>query len=169
MRTIDFAPIENLVMTNGVGDASITACVVAQAAIIEQLQQGKAIKATDYLDCACPLLRTFAIALNDISWWDSDAERTAVLRPLIPALLDSRVGPLAMSQRARLASDFSAIAAKYAAESAAESAESAAKYAAKSAAEYAAKYAEHAAEMRMLRGELLKCFWDCESIKDEVA
>ena len=93
-------------MGNGVGNATVnggihgdTACLVAQAAILDALRQGKKIdKPTDELACACPLLRRMAIAGNDAKWWKDYQERTEVLQPLIPLLLGSR-GDLALTKR----------------------------------------------------------------------
>ena len=175
MRFIeDFSPVESLTMCPGVGDFEKTACVVAQAAILDALHRGVSLtEPTDELDCACPLLRHLAIGLNDTRWWDSDAERSETLRPLVGALLDSRVGPLAISKRASLASGFAAYAAG---DAAGDAAEYAAMYAAKSAksaksaAEYAksaAVYEVHAAVLKALRTKMLECFWACEAIKDE--
>lgn len=83
--------IAPLIMCHGVGDGKTTSCVMAQAATINALRQGKTLDApTDEMECACPVLRRLAIRLNDGAWWADDMERTAVLRPLIPLLLDSR-------------------------------------------------------------------------------
>jgi hypothetical protein len=188
MRTVDLSLIEKYEMPAGLGKLENNqACLVAQAAIVEALANGDEIKElTDSLECACPVLRVLAIALNDVKWWDSNKERTEALRPLIPMLLDSRVSPEAIAKRAALASSFaqkaakSAKSAKYAAEFAAKSAEYAAEYAveyaeyaAKSAVEYAklaaeyAKYAvESAAELKTLRGEFMATWLACEAIKD---
>lgn len=83
--------IAPLIMGSGVGDGKTTACVVAQAATIDALRNGKTLdKPTDEMECACPVLRRLAIRLNDTEWWKSNEERTEVLRPIIPLLLDSR-------------------------------------------------------------------------------
>lgn len=84
--------IAPLVMCSGIGDGKTTACVMAQAATIDALRKGLTLDApTDQMECACPVLRRMAIYANDAKWWQSDAERTEHLRPLIPLLLDSRV------------------------------------------------------------------------------
>lgn len=86
-------------MAKGIGDGKNTACLVAQAATIDALRKGQTLDApTDRLHCACPLLRSLAIAGNDANWWKSNEERTEHLRPLIPLLLDSR-GGLGLLQR----------------------------------------------------------------------
>ena len=107
MKTIDLTPVLNLCMGSGVGTATVnggihgeTACLVAQAAILDALRSGRKISVpTDKLECACPILRLFAIRINDTKWWKSDEERTEVLRPLIPLLLDSKVGLKATKRR----------------------------------------------------------------------
>jgi hypothetical protein len=108
MRTnVDLCPVIHLEMGCGVGDAIIdgfhvdgqTACLVAQANILDALAKGRSIsEPTDKLDCACPMLRRLAIYLNDGNWWTDDQERTERLRPLIPLLLDS-VGDLDQTKR----------------------------------------------------------------------
>ena len=92
--------IAPLIMGSGVGDGKTTACVMAQAATIDALRKGKTLdRATDEMECACPVLRRLAIRLNDTDWWKDNAERTEVLRPLIPLLLDSRgTGALTMKR-----------------------------------------------------------------------
>jgi hypothetical protein len=167
MRTVDLTPVENLAMCAGVGDFETTACVVAQAAILDALSKGQSLNGpTDKLECACPVLRSLAIAANDVPKWASDEERTTALRGIIPALLDSRVGAVAISKRAAVVATFAEEAAKstasrstdpsakyaveYAVKSAkaaqyAEFASRAAKYVAESA-EYAAESAEYAAK-----------------------
>lgn len=107
MKTIDLTPVLNLCMCSDVGTATVnggihgeTACLVAQAAILDALRSGRKINVpTDKLECACPILRLFAIRINDTKWWKSDEERTEVLRPLIPLLLDSKVGLKATKRR----------------------------------------------------------------------
>ena len=82
--------IAPLIMSTGIGDGRTTSCVMAQAATIDALRKGLTLDApTDEMECACPVLRRLAIRLNDTNWWKDDAERTEVLRPLIPMLLDS--------------------------------------------------------------------------------
>lgn len=89
----EYNVIAPLIMASGVGDGKTTACLVAQAATIDALRKGQTLETpTDALECACPLLRHMAIAMNDASWWKSNEERTRHLRPLIPLLLDSRGG-----------------------------------------------------------------------------
>ena len=149
MKSVDLSVVEKYSMPSGLGDLDKEeACVVAQAAIVDSLCRGESIaNLTDSLNCACPVLRTLAIAMNDVAWWKDAEERTSTLRPLIPLLLDSIVSPDATAKRAALASGFAQKAAQ-----SAKSAESAAKYAAKYAvyaaksAKYAAKYAKYAAK-----------------------
>jgi hypothetical protein len=148
MRTVDLSLIEKYEMPSGLGILENNqACLVAQAAIVDALANGEKItELTDSLECACPVLRVLAIALNDVKWWDSDKERTEALRPLIPMLLDSRVSPGAIAKRAALASSFAQKAAK--------------------SAKFAAKYAKSGAELKTLRGELMATWLACEAIKD---
>ena len=144
MRAVDLSLLKDWRMPSGIGSVAFhTACVVAQANIVDALSQGRAIgELTDELDCACPVLRILAIALNDTYWWLNDEERTTTLLPLIPLLLDSRREPSVTAQRGVKAATFAKAAAKFAAKSAAEDA----KYAAKAAAKFAAKSAKYAAE-----------------------
>ncbi len=91
--------IAPLIMCAGVGDGITTSCVMAQAATIDALRKGLTLdRPTDKMECACPVLRRMAIRLNDGNWWASDIERTEMLRPLIPMLLDSR-GKRELTQR----------------------------------------------------------------------
>ncbi len=83
--------IAPLLMKSGVGEGKTSACVMAQAATIDALRNGKTLDTpTDNMECACPVLRRLAIRLNDTNWWKNDEERTEVLRPIIPLLLDSK-------------------------------------------------------------------------------
>jgi len=57
--------------------------------------------------CACPVLTSFAIRLNDRI--TNDAERTRIMRPLIPLLVETRTDSRAiMVKRAYVAADFAA-------------------------------------------------------------
>ena len=156
MRNVDLTPVCNYTMSSGLGSLENNkVCVVAQAAILDALSKGQPITTlTDDLDCACPVLRVLAIALNDGGWWDNDQERTKTLRPLISLLLDSKRDSVVTAQRAVKASLF----AKHAAEYAAESAKSA-KYAAECAAECAATIPT----VKTLRNDLLKTWMECEA------
>jgi hypothetical protein len=61
--------------------------------------------ATDALDCCCPVIRRFLIRLNDSDVWDSDRQRTEMLSPLIPLLIDS-LNPELIQKRALMLADF---------------------------------------------------------------
>jgi hypothetical protein len=137
-REVDISPLADYTMPSGVGCLKKhQACVVAQAAILDKLSRGEEItEITDTLECACPVLRVLAIALNDIGWWASDQERQDTLNPLRLLLLDSRRGPAITAQRAAKAAVF----AESAAESAAES-------------------------LRPLRDALLRVWLECEAIQ----
>ena len=169
MRNVDLTPVCNYTMSSGLGSLENNkVCVVAQAAILDALSKGQPITTlTDVLDCACPVLRVLAIALNDGGWWDNDQERTKTLRPLISLLLDSKRDSVVTAQRAVKASLFAKHAAEYAAESAesAKCAESAAKSAksAKYAAECAAECAATIPTVKTLRNDLLKTWMECEA------
>jgi F0F1-type ATP synthase epsilon subunit len=141
MRNVDITPVCKYTMSSGIGSIENNqACVMAQAAILDALDKGRYIgDLTDELECACPVLRGLAIALNDVRWWESDIERTRTLRPLLTLILDSRREPDVTAKRAALAAGFAQIAAKYA-----EAATKSAMFAAESAAE-SAKYAKYAA------------------------
>ena len=103
---IDLSPVLKFRMGSGIGDGTVNggihgeqACLVAQAAILDAVRHGRKISApTDKLECACPILRRLAIYINDGPWWKSDQERTEILRPLIPLLLDS-IGNLATTKK----------------------------------------------------------------------
>ena len=98
--------IAPLIMGSGVGDGQTTACVMAQAACIDALRKGKTLeKPTDEMECACPVLRRIAIRLNDTEWWKSNEERTEILRPIIPLLLDSRGDKKLTDKRVFFAAD----------------------------------------------------------------
>lgn len=52
--------------------------------------------------CVCPVLRELCVRANDgLWWWGSDAERTSVLAPLAPRLLNTRAGDAAAKRRAK--------------------------------------------------------------------
>jgi len=103
---LHYPVIAPLIMSHGIGDGKTSACVMAQAATIDALRRGETLIApTDKMECACPLLRHMAIALNDALWWEHDLERTQHLRPLIPLLLDSRISDKRILHRATLAAD----------------------------------------------------------------
>jgi hypothetical protein len=147
MRNVDLTPVKSLLMSKGIGDFKTTACVVAQAAILDALSRNESIKEpTDKLECACPVLRTLAITINDIPEWPSDHTRTESLQSLIPALLDSKISLNVTAKRAQLAAKFAEYADKYAAEYAAECAAECAAAKSADSAEYAAKSAEYAAK-----------------------
>ena len=95
MNTMELTPEElNLLkrfhMGNGLGDYEQgNACVMACAVALWRFRHGEELgEATDELDCVCPVLRRLAIRLNDGVWWPAgEAERTAVLIPMVPRLL----------------------------------------------------------------------------------
>ena len=96
---LHYPVIAPLLMGAGVGDGKTTMCVMAQAACIDALRKGKTLETpTDNMACACPVLRRTAIRLNDTNWWKDNAERTEILRPIIPLLFDSR-GDQALTAR----------------------------------------------------------------------
>ncbi len=89
-------------MGEGVGDGAHTACVMAQAVMVDHLRKGKPMGClTDKLDCACPMIRNMAINTNDNPWWKGKKDRTEALRPLIPWILDSK-GSNELRQRRNL-------------------------------------------------------------------
>jgi len=105
---LHYSVIAPLLMGAGVGDGKTTMCVMAQAACIDALRKGKTLKTpTDEMECACPVLRRMAIRLNDAKWWKDNAERTELLRPIIPLLLDSRGDRALTERRAFLVADHS--------------------------------------------------------------
>lgn len=115
MREVDLKLVSGFTMGHGVGNSlAMRACVVAQAKILDDIAKGQPIIIDDHLECACPVLRSLAICLNDMPWWKDDEERTKTLRPLIPFLLDSRGAPAVTVERARLAASMAATAAQFA-------------------------------------------------------
>lgn len=108
MRNVDITPVCKFTMSSGVGSlGNNTACVMAQAAILDALDKGKPIvDLTDKLDCACPVLRKLAITLNDGRWWADDLQRTRILRPLLTLILDSKSSLTVTAKRAELAAKF---------------------------------------------------------------
>lgn len=56
---------------------------------------------SDHPQCACPIITNAAIRLNDSICWD--AQRDALLRPLIPLLIGTRSTPAVEKRRADLA------------------------------------------------------------------
>lgn len=77
------------------------ACVMSAAAAIHGLEQGEPLKeATDYLACACPVLRQLIMYRNDN--FKHDDERTAWGIDLIPRIIGSRRGRDEMVKRAQL-------------------------------------------------------------------
>jgi hypothetical protein len=94
MLTIDNRPV---VLTRGVGsyepaeDGAIRACVMAVEVAQYRLSRGEPLgKATDTLDCACPVLRAGLIHADMAGWWDDDADRTAVLGRWIGRIAGTR-------------------------------------------------------------------------------
>lgn len=49
----------------------------------------------------CPVVRELGIRLANGPWWDGDTERTSVLAPLAPRLIDARSGAVAGKRRAK--------------------------------------------------------------------
>ena len=95
-----------LKLVSGVGDyESHQACIMSAAVAKHRLMHGEDLgKATDELECVCPVVRSFAIALNDLSWWDSDEERTQALMPFVDKILNTR-NPELVVKRAYLCAD----------------------------------------------------------------
>ena len=78
-------------LVKGVGNYSQgTACVMSAAVAYKRCLAGMDIgKATDELDCVCPVIRSFLININDSAIWSNDLHRTNVLFPLIPRIVDT--------------------------------------------------------------------------------
>ena len=76
-------------LVKGVGKYSEgTACIMSAAVAYKRVLDGVDIgKATDKLDCVCPVIRAFLIRVNDSAIWSDDLHRTNVLLPLIPRIV----------------------------------------------------------------------------------
>lgn len=91
--------IDDITLISGVGDLEDSKlCVMSLTALIAGEPHG------DHPVCACPVLTEVAIRVNDANWWDSDAERTEVLKPLSAALVGTR-NPALELPRATLFAD----------------------------------------------------------------
>ena len=93
--------IGELKLVNGVGDYSkAEACIMSAAAMIKAIEDGSPLeKATDELECACPVIRALCIRRND-GKWDSDEQRSSWGRRLIPRIIGSRKSGEETIQRA---------------------------------------------------------------------
>jgi hypothetical protein len=82
----------NFKLVSGVGNYDEGEyCIMSAAVACERLKRGEPLgKATDELDCCCPVIRAFLISINDSSIWESDDERTAALSPFIMRLANTR-------------------------------------------------------------------------------
>lgn len=65
---------DNLTLIAGVGDGKHTACLMSARALLDGRPFGDSHPSA--------VLRSLGIRINDGPWWDSDAERTAMLLPL---------------------------------------------------------------------------------------
>ena len=91
--------IDDITLISGVGDREAKElCVMSLTALIANEPHG------DHPVCACPVLTAVAISVNDANWWDSDAERTEVLKPLAQAMVGTRNAALELP-RAKLFTD----------------------------------------------------------------
>ena len=98
--------IDSLTLVSGPGKRrDHTACLMSAARILA----GEAAEADIRSDnCArvCPVVRRFAIGVNDWRGWAGNEERTAFLRPLTPLLLDTIGSRDVQRKRAFIAADF---------------------------------------------------------------
>ncbi len=99
MAEIERRPLaENVVFISGVGDRDgKRLCIMSAAAWIAGEPHG------DAPVCACPVLRSLAIRLNDAAWWESDDERTRALMPLAEQLVGTKSTRAVEVERARVA------------------------------------------------------------------
>lgn len=81
--------IDELTFVAGVGDyAAKRACIMSAAVAMWRMDRGEDLgTATDELDCVCPVVRAFAIRVNDTAWWNNNTERTEVLRPFVDKII----------------------------------------------------------------------------------
>ena len=81
--------INELTFVSGIGDYSENkACIMSAAVAKWRMDHGEDLgNATDELSCVCPVIRAFAIRVNDAKWWKDDAERTVVLRPFVDKII----------------------------------------------------------------------------------
>jgi hypothetical protein len=60
---------------------------MSAAVALARLKRGEPLgQAADDIVCISPVIRRLAISVNDINWWQDDAERTRVLSPFVPLL-----------------------------------------------------------------------------------
>jgi len=96
-----------LKLVRGVGNyESGTACIMSAAVAHWRMSKGESIgTATDEMECCCPVVRAYLIRLNDSRVWDNDEQRTEMLTPLIPLLVNTRNKDLEL-KRAFMLADF---------------------------------------------------------------
>ena len=84
--------IHELTLIGGVGDYDEKrACIMSACVAKWRLEHGEPLgDATDDLECVCPVVRRFAIRVNDAKWWKDDAERTEVLMPFVDKILNTK-------------------------------------------------------------------------------
>jgi len=94
-ETINKLP-KNLKLIAAIGNGKDTACIMSAVSML------RGLKFSDSPPCVCPVIRNFAIKVNDKSWWKSDDERTKVLLPVMKYLLDTKSTKIVEKKRIRL-------------------------------------------------------------------
>lgn len=96
--------LAGLSMCSGLGNGKDSACIMAQVAIADAIENDKPWPTpSDRPDCVCPVIRSYCIRINDsLRLWANNADRKDVLAPLIPFLMGTRSSPAAESARARI-------------------------------------------------------------------
>lgn len=85
------APVAKLDMCHGIGDGVDCGCVMHFAFICWARKAGQAIEGpSTVIPGGCPVLRSLAVALNDLSFWRDSDQRKAHLLPLIAPLVKDR-------------------------------------------------------------------------------
>lgn len=95
---MDMSKLEGIKLINGLGDPlGKELCVMSAVAYMAGERHG------DHPKCACPVVTSLAIGLNDGPWWDDDAHRTRALLPLVEDIIGTRSTSQVTAQRAALA------------------------------------------------------------------
>ena len=85
----------------GMGNyATNEACLMSACVAKYRFEHGEPLgTATDRLECVCPIIRYFAIRINDSYCWESDKQRTEMLLPFVDRLLNTRNTALTVNRR----------------------------------------------------------------------
>lgn len=100
--------IEKFTFVKGEGNFSEkTACIISACVAKWRMEHGEPLgTATDEIKCVCPVIRRYAIRINDSALFATDAERTEMLMPFVDKLLDTKGSRDLMQRRAYLCADY---------------------------------------------------------------